>query len=155
MAPESKNGKITPSITSGRKVQPVQNAQIANILTKEEILGILKKKFEERGISFKSDIALKLKIPGIAKRSDNEVCAFFDVNSAEPKASEPYLAFNAENPKPPEWLREWYLGISKQLDGIFLILFFKPKNIFVRCRLEEADQKIPDIMQASTPGRKA
>jgi hypothetical protein len=87
------------------------------------------------------------------QRGLSERYEFFDLMSSPPDPcraeDSPFFCYEA-NMFAPAWIFKWYLYIRDEGNEKLLLLVYTPKRVFIKCRLAEAEEAIPAVMQRNT-----
>ncbi len=120
-----------------------------SFLSREELLSFLK------GAGFVPTPRLggQLKIPSYVVRGKYERIEFSDTRSVQPfpyhDSDSPARCADSGS-SPPSWVKTWYMAIIDEEGSREIVLFYRPKNVFVKCRLDQAENVIPAEMYRRT-----
>jgi len=118
-------------------------------MTKEEMIDHLKLS----GVNFSRTLLAQLKVPPYVYRGKYEEMEFFDTSSLQPfpykEVYSPSVCYDKKE-NAPEWLDTWYMAIVEEDKQKFLVLFFRPKKVFLKCELDKAEDVVPAVMWSQT-----
>ena len=123
-------------------------ADESNFMSDEELLGYLTR----TGYNVSVGLFHDMKTPKFLCRGKFERCEFFDcASSPQPfpfHVSDSPADCLSKNGPPPAWIKEWYLAIIEENGEKFIILIFRPRDMFVKCPLSQAESVIPEEMRS-------
>jgi hypothetical protein len=113
----------------------------------EELLSMLKK----AGFFPSPELRGNLKIqPWQKGKGEYE---FFDLMSEQPSfytsLKNPSFCYD-KGKNAPDWVKKWYLAVVEEKKTKYIVLVYTPKRVFIKCRLDKAEEIIPAVMQEHT-----
>ncbi len=150
-----KSGKKAPNAEVARLPLgfPERQGQASSFMSKEELVSLLLR----RGFDVSSDLVNAMRTPANLFQGKYERYEFFDCSSfPQPfpyhDSDSPARCIEAKAPA-PAWIKEWYMAITEEGGQAYLILVFKPRDLFVKCPFEHAGFVIPEEMRSHAQNR--